>query len=150
MSRSGVRGSHEITHTPRFSAVVLWSLNSAWHFVHGAWPVNQRFMCRFPMCIHQARPRRACAYLHPIAKVHVRDCGHYHSDPLAPARAGREGYKKQQQKRDLTASTNAKTMARVGTERGSPAPAPRCLACMPLRRCLLRGIRQVICCLSTY
>lgn len=81
-------------HVHFFSAVVLWSLNSAWHFAHGARPANQRFLCRFPMCVHQARPRRTCASLHPIAHpisgVHIRDCarGHYHPPCARPGRRG--------------------------------------------------------------
>ena len=107
-------------HMPCFSTVVLWSLNPAWHFFHGARPANPRFLCRFPMCIHQAR--RTCACMNPIARAHIRDCvcGHCHfpcacgpmwlarvAPPPGLRQPGREGYKNQQQKRNLTASANA-------------------------------------------
>ena len=89
---------------------------------------------RFPMCVHQARPRRTCAFLHPTSGVHIRDAFAVTTIPPAPARAG--GVQKTATKAQF--NRNDKCPKLWSKPEPNPGRVHATVTTVTLRRCLLR------------
>ena len=89
---------------------------------------------RFPMCVHQARPRRTCAFLHPTSGVHIRDAFAATTIPPAPARAG--GVQKTATKAQF--NRNDKCPKLWSKPEPNPGRVHATVTTVTLRRCLLR------------